>query len=163
MPCLLLGSFSCFDPALRVATNRSPFGTFDETHNPKMEFAAMACEARRSTPEWLVSGSTRGKGQMALGQKPAPPVNILIPTKIGSKMGGAPIPKWDPIGFDPQPDVSAGCGTAEVFDPAEKDPHTRGRLGLWAASRSRGRGAEGMMLTKVHWMALAAWRFEWVG
>ena len=33
-----------------------------------------------------------------------PPVNIPIPTKIGSKMGGAPkTPKWDPIGFDPQP------------------------------------------------------------
>ena len=25
-----------------------------------------------------------------------PPVNIPIPTKIGSQMGGAPIPKWDP-------------------------------------------------------------------
>ena len=29
-----------------------------------------------------------------------PPVNIPIPTKIGSKMIGAPIPKWDLIGFD---------------------------------------------------------------
>ena len=28
-----------------------------------------------------------------MGQKPAPPVNIPIPTKIGSKMGGAPSPK----------------------------------------------------------------------
>ena len=37
---------------------------------------------------------------MAMGQKPVLPVNIPIPTKIGSKMGGAPIPKWDPIGFD---------------------------------------------------------------
>ena len=27
---------------------------------------------------------------MAMGQKPVPPVNILIPTKIGSRMGGAP-------------------------------------------------------------------------
>ena len=34
-----------------------------------------------------------------------PPVNIPIPTKIGSKMGGAATPKWDPIGFDPQPYV----------------------------------------------------------
>ena len=34
-----------------------------------------------------------------------PPVNIPIPTKIGSKMGGAPTPKWDPINFDPQPYV----------------------------------------------------------
>ena len=30
-------------------------------------------------------------------------MNIPIPTRIGSKMGGAPAPKWDPIGFDPQP------------------------------------------------------------
>ena len=27
-------------------------------------------------------------------------------TKIGSKMGGAPIPKWDLLGFDPQPFAS---------------------------------------------------------
>ena len=32
----------------------------------------------------------------------APPVNIPIPIKIGSKMGG-PTAKWNPIGFDPQP------------------------------------------------------------
>ena len=30
-------------------------------------------------------------------------MNIPVPTKIGSKMGGAPTPKWDPIGVDPQP------------------------------------------------------------
>ena len=41
--------------------------------------------------------------EMAMGQNPVPPVNIPIPTKIGSKMGGAPTPKQDPIGFDPQP------------------------------------------------------------
>ena len=40
---------------------------------------------------------------MAVGQNPVYPVNIPIPTKIGSKMAGAPTPKWDPIGFDPQP------------------------------------------------------------
>ena len=34
---------------------------------------------------------------------PIPPVNIPIPTKIGSRMGGAPIPNWDPIGFQPWP------------------------------------------------------------
>ena len=31
---------------------------------------------------------------LAMGQNPA--VNISIPTKIGSKMSGAPTPKWDP-------------------------------------------------------------------
>ena len=35
-----------------------------------------------------------------------PSVNIPIPTKIGSKMGGAPTPTWDPIAFDPQPTVT---------------------------------------------------------
>ena len=39
---------------------------------------------------------------MAKGQNPVP-LNIPIPTKIGSKMGGAPTPIWEPIGFDPQP------------------------------------------------------------
>ena len=37
-----------------------------------------------------------------------PPVNIPIHTKI-AKMGGEfTNPKWDPIGFDPQPDVPYG-------------------------------------------------------
>ena len=40
---------------------------------------------------------------MAMGQNPEPPVNIPIPTKIGSKMGGEFTYQWDPIGFDPQP------------------------------------------------------------
>ena len=34
-----------------------------------------------------------------------PPVNIPIPTKRGSRMGGAATPKWDYIGFEPQPVV----------------------------------------------------------
>ena len=38
-------------------------------------------------------------GQMAMGQNPVPPVNIPIPTKIGSKMGG----QNGTVGFDPQP------------------------------------------------------------
>ena len=38
-----------------------------------------------------------------MGQNPVPAANIPITTKIGSKMGGAPIPKWDPIGFEPWP------------------------------------------------------------
>ena len=38
------------------------------------------------------------KDQMAMGQNPISPVNIPIPTKIGSKMGGefSPTPKWHP-------------------------------------------------------------------
>ena len=41
---------------------------------------------------------------MAMGQKPAPPVNIPLPTKIGSKMGGEfTYPKMgSQNGFDPQ-------------------------------------------------------------
>ena len=39
------------------------------------------------------------------------PVNIPIPTKIGSKMDGefSYQPKWDPIGFDPQPHLQREC------------------------------------------------------
>ena len=40
------------------------------------------------------------RDDMAMGQSRVPPVNIPIPSKIGSKTGGAPTPKWDPIGFD---------------------------------------------------------------
>ena len=38
---------------------------------------------------------------MDMGQNPVPPVNIPIPIKKNTKMG-APTPKWDRIGFDPQ-------------------------------------------------------------
>ena len=42
-------------------------------------------------------------------KSPVPPVNIPIPTKIGSKMGGAPkTPKWDPIGFDTHSQIQIG-------------------------------------------------------
>ena len=42
---------------------------------------------------------------MAMGQKPnrTPSEHPNLTTKIGSETGGAPTPKWDPIGFDPQP------------------------------------------------------------
>ena len=43
------------------------------------------------------------QGHLAMGQNPVPPVNIPIPTKIGFNISGAPIPKWDPIGFEPWP------------------------------------------------------------
>ena len=42
---------------------------------------------------------------MAMGQNPLPPVNIPIPTKIGSKMSDAHTPKWYHW-FDPQPYVA---------------------------------------------------------
>ena len=35
-----------------------------------------------------------GCGHVATGQNPVPRVNIPIPTKISSKMGGTPTPKW---------------------------------------------------------------------
>ena len=57
---------------------------------------------------------------MAIGQNHVPPVNIPIPTKIGSKMSGAPIPKWDPIGFDPQATHPQGAGRlCKRMHPAE--------------------------------------------
>ena len=34
----------------------------------------------------------QGRGDMAMGQNPVPLVNIPIPIKIGSRMGGAPTP-----------------------------------------------------------------------
>ena len=53
-----------------------------------------------------------------------PPVNISIPTKIGSKMGGAPkTQKWDPMGFDPQPNVCNYHSVLKVGSPVM--PHTQ--------------------------------------
>ena len=51
---------------------------------------------------------------MAMGQNPVFPVNIPIPTKIGSKKGGAPTPKWYQNGFAPQPNGQRACQTQEV-------------------------------------------------
>ena len=38
-----------------------------------------------------------------MGQNPNPSEHPNPTTKLASKMGGAPTPKWDLIGFDPQP------------------------------------------------------------
>ena len=60
---------------------------------------------------------TKGLLEVAMGQNPVPPVNIPIPTKIGPKMGGAPTPKWEPIGFDPQPsETSSGSNPSDQAD-----------------------------------------------
>ena len=56
-----------------------------------------------SMSKTLADRTLRLGDHLAMGQFPVPPVNMPIPTKIGSKMGGAPTPKRDPIGFDPQP------------------------------------------------------------
>ena len=49
-----------------------------------------------------------------------PPVNIPIPTKIRSKMGGAPTLTWDPIGFDPQPNDILNYLARRSFIPPHK-------------------------------------------
>ena len=49
-----------------------------------------------------------------MGQNPVPPVNMPIFTKIGSKMDGAPIPKWDPIGFEPWPNMRSEAHEFEL-------------------------------------------------
>ena len=50
-------------------------------------------------------------------QTPVPPVNIPIPTKIGSKMGGEFTyrPTWDPIGVDPRPKEGGAQPAALLF------------------------------------------------
>ena len=58
---------------------------------------------------------------------PYAPVNIRFnpTTKIPTKMGGAPkAPKWDPIGFDPQPYAGHVCPCSMIqasLDPINKD------------------------------------------
>ena len=68
------------------------------------------------------------------GSKSVPPVNIPIPTKIGSKMGGAPTPKWDPMSFDRQPSQltvsKASRALATAFGPK--------KLSLRSSSRKLG-------------------------
>ena len=80
---------------------------------------------------------------MAMGQNPVPPVNIPIPTKIGSKMGGELTyqPKWDPIGFDPQPHVFLPqCPSFRLPDRFQILPKGRLMAKLRMAWRSRRKG-----------------------
>ena len=84
---------------------------------------------------------------MAMGQKPSPPVNIPIPTQMGSKMGGAPPPKWDPIGFDLEPtdssvkklangEAKASPGEAPALEAHGRHPWPGGgTLSSWLAKR----------------------------
>ena len=52
---------------------------------------------------------------VAMGQNPVTPVNIPIPTKIGSKMGELTYqPKKDPIGFDNHSHASRWEGTSSL-------------------------------------------------
>ena len=54
---------------------------------------------------------------MAMGQDPnhGPFEHPNPTTKIGSKMGGAPTPKWDPInGIDPQPHLPS-LGSQDAY------------------------------------------------
>ena len=72
-----------------------------EKCEPRGRPARRPCAARRTRAAAWTPDMAMGQNQ-----KPAPPVNIRFnpTTKTGSKMGGAPkTPKWDPIGFDPQP------------------------------------------------------------
>ena len=49
---------------------------------------------RPTTTLELVPETKRFMAKWPWVKIPYPPVNIPIPTKIGSKMGGAPTPKW---------------------------------------------------------------------
>ena len=85
-------------------------------------------------PEWPLEDPSRPKGskliQLAMGRKPVTPVNIPIFTNISSKTGGAPTPKWDPIGFEPQPVDLRGVALHEKMTDAWK----------WQASGDRSNG-----------------------
>ena len=70
---------------------------------------------------------------MAMGQKPVPPVNIPICTKVGSKIGvNSPTPKWDPISFDNHGHIA----TPPTHPPKSQVPSPAGRApgGCRAAS-----------------------------
>ena len=75
--------------------------------------------------------------KVAMGQNPIP-VNIQILNKIGSKMGSAPTPQWDPIGFDPQPsgyvELSLSLSGLPAAASGSSHPLCRGRIRppVWA-------------------------------
>ena len=74
-----------------------------------------------------------------MGQKPnRTPVNIPILTKVGNLKWAvnSPTPKWDPIGFDPQPYHRAFVWTG-IFGDGVKSAnmrHCSGRVSGFATS-----------------------------
>ena len=73
-----------------------------------------------------------------------PPVNISIPTRVGSKMRGAPkTPKWDPIGFELWPQTwrrSARSLKAEVQGPGAAARERECETAAAGAARLTARG-----------------------
>ena len=89
----------------RFACSRRRFrGAFDTLTAAFAGLPRPAFGLWRGPPLLLCIVRVYGAAHLARGQnpKPVPPVNIRFNPKIGSKMGGAPTPKWDPIGVDPQ-------------------------------------------------------------
>ena len=85
-----------------------------------------------------ILSSSISRPQMAMGQNPVPPANIPIPTKIGSKMGGAPTPNWDPIGFGPRPNGNTSA-TGQMLETAKAKCRDSARLcAPFQAMASRG-------------------------
>ena len=68
-------------------------------------------------------------------------MNIPILTKIGSKMGGTTNPKWDPIGFDPQPGMD--LRPVEALAQALQLLRTLARKQPAVAAQARRNGAIG--------------------
>ena len=81
---------------------------------------------------------------MAVGQTPVPPVSIPIPTNRLKWVVNSPTPKWDPIGFDPQPyvyiyitmewDVQASCEKAPGSQAPRAAVRDRLRAGVGSAA-----------------------------
>ena len=67
-----------------------------------IKHAALDSQNGFKTPSSDVEPLQKPENHMAMGQNPAPPVNIPIPTRLKWVVNSSS-PKWDPIGFDPQP------------------------------------------------------------
>ena len=98
-------------------------------------------------PFWFLIETTH----LAMDKNPVIPVNIPIPTKIGSEMGGEFTyqPKWDPIGFDNHSNFLLLCLGPSFLGAVAQRPGLQtarrgvgqqgqrlweGLLGLWSTS-----------------------------
>ena len=95
---------------------------------------------------------------MATGQNPVPSVNIPIPTKIGSKMGGAPTPKRIPLVLTTAYSArilssgrAEGCDCENSVIPPSKGgcliDHTTGRRGPTLCVSNERERVEGHRIT----------------
>ena len=148
----------CLQTVPTSGTKRSPIcvanGKPTERRKRPQFLSGLATKVRpRCLPLRTVFPKSVQVHELAMGQKPVPPVNIPIPTKIGSKMGGE---FTYPTFWDPKTVLTtANSGSQQPFrlshqsgwaPPWQHSAPPRARPSWWPRPQTPGAGASGSLL-----------------